>query len=85
MLWLVHLQIRLYGMSYSTGHASPLFVGPLAVDERTALETGLRSVAGFTVRRCWMLLVSTAGQPITALAHTLRHLSAPFSSVPIPP
>jgi hypothetical protein len=51
---------------------APLFVRPLAPDERAALEAGLRSASGFTVRRCHILLSSAAGQPTTAIARTLR-------------
>ncbi len=51
---------------------APLFVRPLTTDERTALEAGLRSSAGFTVRRCQMLLASAEGQPTTTIARTLR-------------
>ena len=41
-------------------------------DERTTLEAGLRSSAGFTVRRCQMLLASADGQHTTSIARTLR-------------
>jgi transposase len=51
---------------------APLFVRPLATDEQAALETGLRSTSGFTVRRCHILLASAAGQPTTAIARTFR-------------
>ena len=51
---------------------APLFVRPLAADERAALEAGLRSARGFTVRRCPILLSSAAGQHTTAIARTLR-------------
>ena len=51
---------------------APLFVRPLTTDERTRLATGLRSAAGFTVRRCQMLLASAEGQHTTAIARTLR-------------
>jgi transposase len=51
---------------------APLFVRPLAADERAALEAGLRSARGFTVRRCHILLSSAAGQHTTAIAHTFR-------------
>jgi transposase len=51
---------------------APLFVRPLAADERAALETGLRSAKGGTVRRCHILLSSAAGQHTTAIARTLR-------------
>jgi transposase len=51
---------------------APLFVRPLTTDERAKLESGLRSSAGFTVRRCQMLLASAEGQHTTAIARTLR-------------
>lgn len=51
---------------------APLFVRPLTADEQAALEAGLHAAAGFTVRRCHMLLASAAGQHTTAIAHTLR-------------
>jgi hypothetical protein len=51
---------------------APLFVRPLAADERAALEAGLRSASGFTVRRCHILLSSAAGQHTTAIGRTLR-------------
>lgn len=51
---------------------APLFVRPLAADERVALETGLRSARGCPVRRCHILLASAEGQPTTAIARPLR-------------
>jgi hypothetical protein len=51
---------------------APLFVRPLAADERAALEAGLQSARGFPVRRCHILLSSAAGQHPTAIARTLR-------------
>jgi transposase len=51
---------------------APLFVRPLTADERTTLEARLRSSAGFTVRRCQMLLASAEGQHTTSIARTLR-------------
>ena len=51
---------------------TPLFVRPLTADERATLETGLRSVSAFTVRRCQILLASAAGQSTTTIAHNLR-------------
>src|SRR5262249_60630101 len=41
---------------------APLFVRVLAADEPAALEAGLRSARGFTVRRCHILLASAEGQ-----------------------
>jgi transposase len=51
---------------------APLYVRPLGADERIALEAGLRSSSGFTVRRCQMLLESAEGQHTTAIARNLR-------------
>lgn len=51
---------------------APLCIRPLSADERIALEAGLRSSSGFTVRRCQMLLESADGQHTTAIARTLR-------------
>ena len=51
---------------------APLYIRPLSADERIALEAGLRSSSGFTVRRCQMLLESADGQHTTAIARTLR-------------
>jgi hypothetical protein len=51
---------------------APLFVRPLTADEQAALEAGLHSVSGFTVRRCHMLLASAEGQHTTAIARSLR-------------
>ena len=51
---------------------APLCVRPLSADERVALEAGLRSSSGFTVRRCQMLLGSAEGQPTTTIARALR-------------
>jgi transposase len=51
---------------------APLFVRPLSADERVALDAGLRSASGFTVRRCQMLLASAEGQPTTMIARALR-------------
>src|SRR5262249_14233188 len=51
---------------------APLFVRPLAADERAALAVGLRSARGVTVRRCQILLASAEGQHTTAIARTFR-------------
>ena len=51
---------------------APLFVRPLSADEHVALEAGLRSSSGFTVRRCQMLRASADGQPTTTIAQALR-------------
>ena len=48
----------------------PLFVRELSGPERHALQAGLRSPDGFTVRRCHILLASARGDtaPIIAKA-----------------
>jgi len=51
---------------------TPLFVRPLAADERATLETGLRSSSACTVRRCHILRASAEGQSTTTIAHDLR-------------
>ncbi len=51
---------------------APLFVRTLLLDERVALEAGLHSASGFTVRRAQMLLASADGQATTAIARSLR-------------
>ena len=51
---------------------TPLFIRPLTADERATLETGLRSAAAFTVRRCQILLASAEGRSTTTIAHDLR-------------
>jgi transposase len=51
---------------------TPLFIRPLETAERSALEAGLRSTSGFTVRRCHMLLSSADGKHTTAIAQILR-------------
>ena len=51
---------------------APLFVRPLTADEQAALEAGLHTSSGFTVRRCHMLLASAEGQTTTTIARTLR-------------
>lgn len=50
----------------------PLFLRPLTADKQAALEAGLQSASGFTVRRCHLLLASAEGQSTTAIARTLR-------------
>jgi transposase len=49
----------------------PLFIRPLAHDERAQLRAGLRSSDAFTLRRCQILLASDQGQSPAAIA---RHL-----------
>jgi transposase len=51
---------------------APLFVRTLSVEERVALEAGLHSASGFSVRRAQMLLASADGQATTAIARSLR-------------
>jgi hypothetical protein len=51
---------------------APLCIRPLSADERIALEAGLRSSFGFTVRRCQMLLSCADGVHTTAIARSLR-------------
>jgi transposase len=46
----------------------PLFVRELSGPERHALQGGLRSSAGFTVRRCYILLASARGDTTTVIA-----------------
>jgi Winged helix-turn helix len=51
---------------------APLFIRSLTLEERTALEAGLRSSNGFTGRRCHLLLASAAGPATTTIARTLH-------------
>ena len=51
---------------------APLYIRSLTHDERAALEAGLRSPSGFTVRRCQMLLSSAQGQTTPAIAKALH-------------
>ena len=51
---------------------TPLFVRPLTADERATLETGLRSLSAFTVRRCQILLASAERQPTPTIARAIR-------------
>ena len=46
----------------------PLFVCELSDPERRALQAGLRSSDGFTVRRCHILLASARGDTTTVIA-----------------
>ena len=46
----------------------PLFVRELSDPERRALQAGLRSSDGFTVRRCPILLASARGDTTTVIA-----------------
>lgn len=49
----------------------PLFVRALNVEEQSALERGLRSRDGFTLRRCQILLASARGQLPSQIAAQL--------------
>ena len=65
----------------------PLFVGELSGPERQALQAGLRSSDGFTVRRCHILLASARGDtaPVIAQAvgctpQAVRHVVRAFGT-----
>jgi transposase len=49
----------------------PLFVRELSDPERHALQAGLRSSDGFTVRRCHILLASARGDTSTVIAQAV--------------
>src|ERR671913_2021043 len=49
----------------------PLFVRELSAPDRHALQAGLRSSAGFTVRRCHILLASARGDTTTVIAQAV--------------
>src|SRR5215208_1776937 len=49
----------------------PLFVRELSDRERHALQAGLRSSDGFTVRRCHILLASARGDTTTVIAQAV--------------
>ena len=49
----------------------PLFVRELSDPDRQALQAGLRSSDGFTVRRCHILLASTRGDTTTVIAEAV--------------
>lgn len=51
-----------------TSMKPPLFVPPLADEERRHLEGGLRSKQAFTLRRCQILLASTQQKPPAQIA-----------------
>jgi transposase len=53
-------------------HMKPLFVRPLNLEERAALEVGLRSQDAFTLRRCQILLASADRQKPSRIAKALR-------------
>src|SRR5438445_5045974 len=50
---------------------APFYVRRFTEEERAAIEAGRRSSAGFTVRRCQMLLSSTQGQSTTSIARLI--------------
>jgi transposase len=56
----------------------PLYVRPLTLEERQALERGLHSSSAFTLRRCQILLASARGQ---RPAHIARQLGCATQSV----
>ena len=65
----------------------PLFVRELSGPERHALQAGLRSSDGFTVRRCYILLASARGDttPVIAKAvgctpQAVRHVVRAFET-----
>jgi transposase len=60
---------------------SPLFVHPLRPTEREALEAGLRSQNAFTLRRCQILLASSAGQTPSVIAKNLSCASQTVRNV----
>src|SRR3954453_14293035 len=49
----------------------PLLVRELSDPERHALQAGLRSSDGFTVRRCHLLLASARGDPAPLIAQAI--------------
>ena len=49
----------------------PLFVRELSGPERHALQAGLRSSDGFTVRRCHILVASPRGATTTVIAQAV--------------
>ena len=55
---------------------APIFVRPLAADERARLRAGLRSKQAFTARRCQILLASADGARPASIARQLHCASA---------
>jgi len=51
---------------------APIFVRALSDEERTALTAGLRSRDAFLMRRCQILLASTAGKRASQIASELN-------------
>lgn len=58
-------------LCHNGGMKAPLFVRPLAEDERARLEAGLRSPDAFTLRRAQVLLASARAEPPKAIAGAL--------------
>lgn len=54
------------------GMPKAIFIRPLTVDERAALEVGVRSPDAFVMRRCQMLLANARGETAITIA---QHLS----------
>jgi transposase len=50
---------------------APLLVRPPSEDEQQALAAGLRSADAFTLRRCQIVLASTRGAHVPAIARSL--------------
>ena len=50
---------------------APLFVRPPTEEERQALAAGLRAADAFTLRRCQIILASTRGERVPAIARSL--------------
>ena len=48
-----------------------IYIRPLTVDERAALEAGVRSPDGFVMRRCQMLLANARGETAIQIAQDL--------------
>src|SRR3954469_3002660 len=70
---LVRLQRTLFGWRPCgiRGGMKPLFVRELSDPERHALQAGLRSSDGFTVRRCHILLASARGDTAPVIAQAV--------------
>jgi DNA-binding NarL/FixJ family response regulator len=50
-----------------------MFVRSLTADERQHLEAGLRSPNRFPIRRCQILLASSRGERVSAIARSLGY------------
>src|SRR5713101_1481209 len=53
------------------GMKTPHFIRPLTEDERSQVQTGLRSSDAFVLRRCQILLASARGERAGAIAMQL--------------